>query len=474
MYGNCKNNLNIKQQGNNNIKQLLQYQILKHDNISDARRIENSFLQEKLVIKNIGNNNFKQQNHQIGFMRTNSSSFKTEKKLPYAQDKQLNYPLTASAVMSTRSISKNASLNNPKLNLGHQIDYSQNKLNNLKTKKEINLASNLTLSPSNNRYNEYSPNKINCINKFLYEKKQYLPSDNPPEKKSNYLIQSLKIAKSNFNLLENMTKENFVSQKYESVKEIASKEEQNPRYRQSMEDFMKMIDKYNGDSNSGLFMLFDGHGGKDAAVYVKEKFADFFSKFLTQSNSTPEKALILTFQKIDLDLKNRNIANENVGTTASVVYLTKEADIICGTKRVIYAANVGDSRIILLQNSGPKKISYDHRCNDSNEINRIKQAGGIIFNCRVFGQLALTRAIGDHSFKKYGVIATPYTNKVYIDEKDRYLIIASDGVWDTLSDYEVYKLSLNNFTAVNLANSIVKTAITRGSKDNTSCIVVKL
>ena len=347
--------------------------------------------------------------------------------------------------------------------------------------KDFTLESKLTLSPSNNdRFNQYSPNKIkNIQNSYEFKLKNFPINENIANKKGNFLIQSLNVAKSNINLLvDNISKENFdfqpsSIQKYESVKDIASKEEQNPRYRQAMEDFIKMIDKYNGDPNSSLFTLYDGHGGKDAAIYSKEKFPEYFSKFLMQMND-PEKALTMTFHKIDLDLKNRNIANENVGTTASVVYISKENDSIYGSKKVLYAANVGDSRIIILQNNGPKKISYDHRCNDINEINRVKNAGGIIFNCRVFGQLALTRAIGDHSLKKYGVIATPYTTKVYLDEKDKYIIISSDGVWDSLNDNDVYKLSLNHNGVVELANAIVKSSISNGSKDNTICIVVRL
>lgn len=488
MYGYAKNNSNIKQQPANNIKQLLNYQYInsKQDNVNEVKKYDNSFLQEKIQVKNnLGNNNtnLNQNNHLNGSIRINSCISKPDKKLPISIEKQLNYPLTASGIKSTRSISNNASLDTAKNNtlLQNHKQSSQIKGSNLQLIKDFTMESKLTLSPSNNeRYNQYSPNKINSnINSFEFKIKNFPVNENVSNKKGNYLVQSLNVAKSNFNLLvENTSKDNFdfqsiAGKKYESVKEIASKEEQNPRYRQAMEDFMKMIDKYNGDPNSGLFTLYDGHGGKDAALYAKEKFPEFFFKFLSTNNNT-EKALVLTFQKIDLDLKNRNIANENVGTTASVVYITKEPDILSGMKRVLYAANVGDSRIIIIQNNGPKKISYDHRCNDTNEINRVKLAGGIIFNCRVFGQLALTRAIGDHSFKKYGVIATPYTNKVYLDEKDKYVVIASDGVWDSMSDNDVYKLSLNYNNAFDLANAIVKTAISKGSKDNTSCIVVRL
>lgn len=476
-------NINNSKSLSNNIKHLIQNQFSnnKHEiNGTDFKKFDNYYHHDKLQMKNTISLNASP-SLQNGIIRNNSSSVKNEKKILSYNDKHLNYPLSANCVSktATRSISNNASQNTPKINslLHNEKLLSISKANSV-VKKEDDMNTKLTLTPTiNDRYNQYSPNKIkNNPPSFEFKTKNFSLYDNIPNKKENFLIQSLNIAKSNFNLLEN-TKDNFFAApniKFESVKEFAIKEEQNPRYRQSMEDFIKIVDKFNNDSDSGLFALYDGHGGKDAALYAKEKFPEIFSKFLSQSSNTPEKALILAFQKIDLDLKNRIIANENVGTTASVVYITKETDIISGSKKNLYCANVGDSRIIILQSNGAKKISYDHRCNDINEINRIKQAGGIIFNCRVFGQLALTRAIGDHSLKKYGVIATPFTNKITLDDKDKFVIIASDGVWDSLGDNDVFKLSLNYSTAYELANAIVKTAISKGSKDNTSCIVIKL
>ena len=53
---------------------------------------------------------------------------------------------------------------------------------------------------------------------------------------------------------------------------------------------------------------------------------------------------------------------------------------------------------------------------------------------RVGGSLAITRAFGDHSLKKDGVIAKPFVNRHILRSFDKYLVIASDGVWDTIED----------------------------------------
>ena len=48
--------------------------------------------------------------------------------------------------------------------------------------------------------------------------------------------------------------------------------------------------------------------------------------------------------------------------------------------------------------------------------------------------LAVTRAFGDHSLKKAGLTAVPHVLKYTLKPFDKYLVIASDGVWDELSD----------------------------------------
>ena len=79
-------------------------------------------------------------------------------------------------------------------------------------------------------------------------------------------------------------------------------------------------------------------------------------------------------------------------------------------------------------------MSQDHKGTDFAEIERIKSGGGILFDGRVGGSLAVTRALGDHSLKSNGVIAKPYIQKHLLKTGDKFLIIACDGVWDVLED----------------------------------------
>eukprot|EP00798_Chlamydomonas_sp_ICE-L_P019161 gene19161-25770_t len=124
---------------------------------------------------------------------------------------------------------------------------------------------------------------------------------------------------------------------------------------------------------------------------------------------------------------------------------------------------------------------------DSQE--RVKAAGGHISNyngVRVMGVLAMTRAIGDKYLRRYGVIPDPDVCSVPITAQDELLVLASDGLWDKVSNQEacdIARYCLNNSkgkgakpdVASRIAAKILMTiAMERGSRDNITVIVVDL
>ena len=104
---------------------------------------------------------------------------------------------------------------------------------------------------------------------------------------------------------------------------------------------------------------------------------------------------------------------------------------------------------------------------------RVKSGGGIILDNRLGGVLAVTRAFGDHALTKVGLIAEPHIVKYTIKPFDKYLVIASDGVWDELSDQDSIGCCHEDISTKQIAQQIVKNSLTKGSKDNISVIVLK-
>ena len=98
----------------------------------------------------------------------------------------------------------------------------------------------------------------------------------------------------------------------------------------------------------------------------------------------------------------------------------------------------------------------------------------------------MSRSIGDAKLKPY-VTAEPEIVEYETENDDMFLVIASDGVWDTMSSDLVAKFVIvNTCNIVNkslevddkllrwTARQVCKRARENGSNDNTSCIVARL
>ena len=140
----------------------------------------------------------------------------------------------------------------------------------------------------------------------------------------------------------------------------------------------------------------------------------------------------------------------------------------------LLCANVGDSKAYLITKTEMKLITKEHKCNDPNEVQRIRDNGGVVFRERVFGTLMLTRSFGDKEMKKYGVLSTPDIFYKNIETDDIFVIIASDGVWDVVEENEIFQMAQRGIPSNDLSKKIVNLAKERETHDNISCIVVKL
>ena len=90
------------------------------------------------------------------------------------------------------------------------------------------------------------------------------------------------------------------------------------------------------------------------------------------------------------------------------------------------------------------------------------------------GQLVLSRCLGDLYCKKYGVSNLPDISVNKLEGNEKYIVVASDGVWDVVDENEIMKLCKNKKNAEGLCKDLVKLAIDKNTKDNVSCIVISL
>ncbi|GKV06702.1 hypothetical protein SLEP1_g18556 [Rubroshorea leprosula] len=193
-----------------------------------------------------------------------------------------------------------------------------------------------------------------------------------------------------------------------------------------------------------------------------------------------EVAFSRGFEKADNDVLREEIASEMVGSTAVVVVLS-------GCQ--IITSNCGDSRAVLCRGTETIPLTVDQKPDRHDELLRIEREGGKVINwngARVFGVLAMSRAIGDHYLKPW-VIPVPEITFMTRTDEDECLILASDGLWDIMSNEEAGGVACRLLRrrrrlmmadgvspAQAVADNLTDIAYGRNSSDNISVIVVDL
>lgn len=216
--------------------------------------------------------------------------------------------------------------------------------------------------------------------------------------------------------------------------------------RKFMEDEHIRIDNLSGHlgsvftcpTPSAFYGVFDGHGGQDAAAYVKRHATKLFfedpefprsSKADTAFLESVENSLRKAFLQADLALADDSAVSTSSGTTALTA-------LILG--RILLVANAGDCRAVLCRKGVAMEMSQDHRPIYAIECKRVEESGGYIEDGYLNGVLSVSRALGDWDMKlprgsMSPLIAEPEFKKILLTEEDEFLIIGCDGIWDVMS-----------------------------------------
>ncbi|KAL0354520.1 UNVERIFIED_CONTAM: protein phosphatase 2C 16 [Sesamum radiatum] len=271
---------------------------------------------------------------------------------------------------------------------------------------------------------------------------------------------------------------------------------------------------------SHFFGVYDGHGGSQVANYCRDRVhlvlveelknvKDVLANGCTRDTRQVQWENVFTscFLKVDDEVGGKvsrvlpgggnthvssctsePVAPETVGSTAVVA-------VVCSSHIIV--ANCGDSRAVLYRGKEAIALSVDHKPNREDEYARIEASGGKVIQWnghRVFGVLAMSRAIGDRYLKPW-IIPEPEVMFVPRAREDECLVLASDGLWDIMTNEEVCEVARKRIllwhkkNAMNpladrgqgvdpaaqaAADYLSNLALQKGSKDNISIIVVDL
>ncbi|KAJ4958016.1 hypothetical protein NE237_025127 [Protea cynaroides] len=237
-----------------------------------------------------------------------------------------------------------------------------------------------------------------------------------------------------------------------------------------------------------FFGVYDGHGGSQVAKFCAERIHEVVAEEWGRVGSGDgwrrrwEVAFSTGFERADNEVVAELIAPEIVGSTAVVV-------AVSGCQ--IITSNCGDSRAVLCRGTQTIPLTVDHKPDREDELVRIEGGGGRVIHwngARVFGVLAMSRAIGDRYLRPW-IIPVPEVTFTARSEEDECLIVASDGLWDVMTNEEVGEVARQLLRrrrrtamangslsppAQSVADHLTDVAYRRNSSDNISVIVVDL
>ncbi|XP_074588255.1 putative protein phosphatase 2C 27 isoform X1 [Curcuma longa] len=249
--------------------------------------------------------------------------------------------------------------------------------------------------------------------------------------------------------------------------------------KQSMEDehiCIDNIEEHIGEATDislpgSFYGVFDGHGGKDAAFFVRTNIL----KFIIEDDYFPRciaEAIKSAFVRADYAFSDACSLDITSGTTAL-------AALIFG--RTMFIANAGDCRAVLGRRGRAVDLSRDHKPSCSTERLRIEKLGGYVDDGYLNGQLSVTRALGDWHMKgSKGSLcplsAEPELQETVLTDEDEFLIMGCDGLWDVMTSQCAVTMARKELMAHNdptlCSQELVQEALKRNSGDNLTVLVV--
>ncbi|TMW66074.1 hypothetical protein Poli38472_003839 [Pythium oligandrum] len=236
----------------------------------------------------------------------------------------------------------------------------------------------------------------------------------------------------------------------------------------------------------GCYGVFDGHGSDRASRYCGEnvfpRIQEFWGATHDVKDAIMEGILRIDSEYYEIAKRSERLWISQQASRAQApqgVACTMHAEDGCTClvaiirEGILYVGNVGDSRAVLSTKKGQFiPMSVDHKPNRKDERQRLLAKGAHITGApaivssvwglnkvldvpRVNGQLAMSRSIGDISLKEW-ITAEPEIMTHKITDDDRYLIMASDGLWDVLSSKGAAKLASKHPDAQRAANALLK------------------
>ncbi|CAK9144015.1 unnamed protein product [Ilex paraguariensis] len=248
------------------------------------------------------------------------------------------------------------------------------------------------------------------------------------------------------------------------------------------------------------FGVYDGHGGPEASRFITNHLFPYLRKFATEGGGLSVEVIKKAFDAIEeefLHLVKRSwLAQPQIASVGSCCLVGAISN------DVLYVANLGDSRAVLgrrvsdgsMRNSSQvvaERLSTDHNVGVDDVRKEVEalhpdDAHIVVYThgvWRIKGIIQVSRSIGDAYLKKpefnrdplFRQFASPIPLKravmsaepsILIRElspQDLFLIFATDGLWEQISDEAAVEIVLKN-PRVGIAKRLVRAALQEAAR----------
>ncbi|TKY65751.1 phosphatase 2C 65 [Spatholobus suberectus] len=266
------------------------------------------------------------------------------------------------------------------------------------------------------------------------------------------------------------------------------------------QDAMTVWEDYTGEKDVIFCGVFDGHGplGHKVSQFIRDNLPSKLSAAIEISQQKARKyydandaetasyddvydennpnmslaawegCFLKSFDEMDEYLA-QEINTDSYCSGCTAVTLIKQGD-------QLIVGNLGDSRAVLCTRDGdqliPVQLTVDLKPDIPSETSRIVNCEGRVFAAeeepdvyRIWMPdddcpgLAMSRAFGDFCLKDYGLISVPDVFYRKITPEDEFVVLATDGVWDVLTNSEVMDIVASAPRRSIAAKLLVKRAV---------------
>ncbi|KOM57981.1 hypothetical protein LR48_Vigan11g101400 [Vigna angularis] len=241
------------------------------------------------------------------------------------------------------------------------------------------------------------------------------------------------------------------------------------------QDALTVWKDFTGKKDMMFCGVFDGHGplGHKFSQSIRDKLPSKLSASIKQSQTQKvikhNETNPTDGRKWMEDLAKNIDTKGFLGGSTAVTIIKQRDQLIIG--------NLGDSRAVLCRRAHdnhlvPVQLTVDLTPDIPSEALRIINSGGRIFSAkgdpcvnriwRPNGDrpgLAMARAFGNFCLKDYGLISVPDVSYRKLTKQDEFVVLASDGVWDVLTNSEVINIVASAPKRSMAAKLLVKHAV---------------